>query len=44
MTHGTVKTDIDRQLLKLLAWQEGTGKIFYYDSPEYVEDMGIPER
>ena len=37
----TVKLDLDRQLLKPLA---GTGKMFCYDSPEYVKDMGTPER
>ena len=37
----TVKVDLDRQLLKPLA---GTGKMFCYDSPEYVKDMGTPER
>lgn len=37
----TVKIDLDRQLLKPLA---GTGKMFCYDSPEYVKDMGTPER
>lgn len=36
-----VKVDLDRQLLKQLA---GTGKMFCYDSPEYVKDMGTPER
>lgn len=36
-----VKVDLDRQLLKPLA---GTGKIFCYDSPEYVKDMGTSER
>ena len=36
---GTI--DLDRQLLKPLA---GTGKMFCYDSPEYVKDMGTPER
>lgn len=36
-----VKADLDRQLLKPLA---GTGKMFCYDSPEYVKDMGTPER
>lgn len=36
-----VKVDLDRQLLKPLA---GTGKMFCYDSPEYVKDMGTPER
>lgn len=37
----TSKIDLDRQLLKPLA---GTGKMFCYDSPEYVKDMGTPER
>lgn len=36
-----IKIDLDRQLLKPLA---GTGKMFCYDSPEYVKDMGTPER
>lgn len=36
-----VKVDLDRQLLKPL---QGTGKMFCYDSPEYVKDMGTPER
>ena len=36
-----VKVDLDRQLLKPLA---GTGKMVCYDSPEYVKDMGTPER
>ncbi len=35
------KIDLDRQLLKPLA---GTGKMFAYDSPEYVKDMGTPDR
>ncbi len=35
------KIDLDRHLLKPLA---GSGKIFCYDSPEYVKDMGTPER
>lgn len=35
------KADLDRQLLKPLA---GTGKMFCYDSPEYVRDMGTPDR
>lgn len=35
------KVDLDRQLLKPLA---GTGTMFVYDSPEYVKDMGTPER
>lgn len=37
----TKKIDLDRQLLKPLA---GTGKMFCYDSPEYVKDMGTPAR
>lgn len=37
----TQKVDLDRQLLKPLA---GSGKMFVYDSPEYVKDMGTPER
>lgn len=37
----TPKVDLDRQLLKPLA---GTGKLFVYDSPEYVRDMGTPDR
>lgn len=40
-TGKTVKVDLDRQVLKPLA---GTGKMFCYDSPEYVKDMGTPER
>lgn len=36
-----LKIDLDRQLLKPLA---GTGKMFCYNSPEYVKDMGTPER
>ena len=40
-TGKTVKVDLDRQLLKPLA---GSGKMFCYDSPEYVKDMGTPER
>lgn len=36
-----IKVDLDRQLLKPL---QGTGKMFCYDSPEYVKDMGTPER
>ena len=35
------KVDLDRQILKPLA---GTGKMFCYDSPEYVKDMGTPDR
>ena len=37
----TVKIDLDRQILKPLA---GTGRMYCYDSPEYVKDMGTPER
>lgn len=37
----TPKIDLDRQLLKPLA---GSGKMFAYDSPEYVKDMGTPDR
>jgi D-glycero-D-manno-heptose 1,7-bisphosphate phosphatase len=37
----TPKVDLDRQLLKPLS---GTGQMFAYDSPEYVKDMGTPER
>ncbi len=37
----TPKIDLDRQILKPLA---GSGKMFCYDSPEYVKDMGTPER
>lgn len=37
----SVKVDLDRHLLKPLA---GTGRMFCYDSPEYVKDMGTPER
>ena len=36
-----VKIDLDRQILKPLC---GAGKIFCYDSPEYVKDMGTPDR
>ena len=36
-----IKIDLDRQILKLLC---GTGKMFCYDSPEYVKDMGTPDR
>lgn len=37
----TAKVDLDRQILKPLA---GTGRMFAYDSPEYVKDMGTPDR
>ena len=36
-----VKVDLDRQILKPLC---KTGKMFCYDSPEYVKDMGTPDR
>ncbi|MDK0661916.1 HAD-IIIA family hydrolase [Clostridium perfringens] len=35
------KVDLDRDILKPLA---RTGKMYVYDSPEYVKDMGTPER
>lgn len=35
------RVDLDRQILKPLA---GTGRLYCYDSPEYVRDMGTPER
>lgn len=37
----TFKIDLDRQVLKPFC---GTGKMFCYDSPEYVKDMGTPDR
>lgn len=37
----TPKIDLDRQILKPLS---GAGEMFVYDSPEYVKDMGTPER
>lgn len=37
----TPKVDLDRQILKPLA---GSGDMYAYDSPEYVKDMGTPER
>lgn len=36
-----IKVDLDRQILKPLC---STGKMFCYDSPEYVKDMGTPDR
>lgn len=36
-----IKVDLDRHILKPLC---GTGKMFCYDSPEYVRDMGTPDR
>ena len=35
------KVDLDRQILKPLC---GSNMMFSYDSPEYVKDMGTPER
>jgi D,D-heptose 1,7-bisphosphate phosphatase len=35
------KVDLDRQVLRPLC---GTGKMYCYDSPEYVKDMGTPDR
>ena len=35
------KIDLDRDILKPLC---GSGKMFAYDSSEYVKDMGTPER
>ncbi len=40
-TGKTIKVDLDRQILKPLC---GTHTMFCYDSPEYVKDMGTPER
>lgn len=37
----TDKIDLDRQILKPLA---GSGRMYAYHSPEYVRDMGTPER
>ena len=38
---GSDKVDLDRQVLKPLC---KSGEVFAYDSPEYVKDMGTPER
>lgn len=35
------KVDLDRQILKPL---QGSGLMYAYDSPEYVKDMGTPDR
>lgn len=35
------KVDLDRDILKPLIH---TGRLFVYDSPEYVKDMGTPDR
>lgn len=37
----SIKVDLDRQILKPLC---GTGEMYCYDSPEYVKDMGTPDR
>lgn len=37
----SIKVDLDRQILKPLC---GNNTMFAYDSPEYVKDMGTPER
>ena len=36
-----IKVDLDRQILKPLC---GSGRMYCYNSPEYVKDMGTPER
>lgn len=36
-----MRVDLDRQILRQLC---GTGKMFCYQSPEYVKDMGTPDR
>ena len=41
MEIATAKVDLDSQILKPLT---GSRKMFCYDSPEYVKDMGTPER
>ncbi len=40
------KVDLDRQILKPLCGRTAAGKysVYCYDSPEYVKDMGTPER
>ena len=35
------KTDLDRDILKKLV---NTNKMFAYDTPEYIKDMGTPDR
>ena len=37
----TIKVDLDRKILKPLC---SMGKVYCYDSPEYVKDMGTVER
>lgn len=36
-----IKIDLDRQVLKPFA---GSGKMYAYQSPEYIKDLGTPER
>lgn len=36
-----IRVDLDRQILRPLC---GTGRMYCYDSPEYVKDMGTPDR
>lgn len=38
---GKETIDLDRDILRPLA---GTGELYCYDSPEYVRDMGTPDR
>ena len=38
---GPRKVDLDREILKPLI---PTGKVFVYHSPEYIKDMGTPDR
>ncbi|WP_026765958.1 HAD-IIIA family hydrolase [Selenomonas ruminantium] len=40
------KVDLDRQILKPLCGRNAAGgyNVYCYDSPEYVKDMGTPER
>jgi len=35
------KIDLDRDVLKI---NIGSGRIYAYDTPEYVKDMGTPDR
>ena len=39
--HEAKKTDLDRDILKKLIAE---GELYAYDSPEYVKDMGTPQR
>lgn len=39
---GVIKVDLDRQILKPMCGKNG--RIFAYSSPEYVKDMGTPDR